>query len=243
MQRIANQPAYVLHSRAYRETSLLLDIFSRDFGRTALVARGARRPKSRSRNVLQPFRPLLLSWSSRGELGTLTGSEQVAAPPMLQGEPLYCGLYISELMIRFLHRGDPHPELFERYRSTLAGLSVSDTVQPLLRVFEKQLLETVGYGLMLEQESGSGRPVRAEALYQYRPGLGPVRISSGDEKHPELLSGEALLALQAEKIERHHQSALRRLMRDVIAFHLGEKPLRSQGLFRDLNSQKSTRSG
>ena len=114
MVRIQQQPAYVLHPRAYRETSLILEVLSRDHGRVAMVARGAKRPKSKWRNLLQPFRPLLISWSARGELGTLTSAEQVAAPPSLAGEALFCGMYVNELLTRLLHRGDPHAEVFER---------------------------------------------------------------------------------------------------------------------------------
>jgi DNA repair protein RecO (recombination protein O) len=107
--RISLQPAYILHSRPYRESSLLLEAMGREHGRIGLVARGARGARSRWKNMLQPFRPLLLSWTQRGELGTLTGADQVASPPALAGESLFCGLYANELMIRFLQRSDPHP--------------------------------------------------------------------------------------------------------------------------------------
>ena len=123
MPRVLQQPAYVLHARAYRENSLLLETLTREHGRAAMVARGAKGAKSKWRNLLQPFRPLLVSWSGRGELGTLTGADQVAAPPRLHGEALYCGLYLNELLIRLLHRGDPHPEVFERYRAALSELA------------------------------------------------------------------------------------------------------------------------
>lgn len=234
--RVQQQPAYVLHSRPYRESSLLLEALSRDHGRVALVARGARARKSKLRGLLQPFRPLLISWTSRGELGTLTAAEQVAAPPELPGEALYCGLYLDELLVRLLHRGDPHPEVFERYRQVLAELSAGASPQPVLRVFEKNLLEAVGYGLMLEHESGSSRPLRSDAVYQYRPGEGPVRVA-GTSPAGQTISGRALLALRAERLAEADLPELRRLMRRLIGYHLGGKPLASQALFLGLRKQ------
>jgi DNA repair protein RecO (recombination protein O) len=234
--RVQQQPAYVLHARPYRETSLLLEALSRDHGRVALVARGARGQKSRLRSQLQPFRPLLLSWSGRGELGTLTSAEQVAAPPELQGEALYCGLYLNELLVRLLHRGDPHAEVFEGYRQVLAQLSAGVGLQPVLRVFEKNLLEAVGYGLMLEHEYGSDRPLQSDALYHYRPGQGPVRLGR-DAPSGQATSGRALLALRSERLTSVDLPELRRLMRRLIGYHLGGKPLSSQALFLGLRKQ------
>jgi DNA repair protein RecO (recombination protein O) len=237
MPRVLQQPAYVLHARAYRESSLLLEVLSRDHGRTAMVARGARRAKSRLRNTLQPFRPLLLSWSGRGDLGTLTAGEQVAAPPGLQGESLYCGLYLNELLMRLLHRGDPHPEVFERYRQVLGELAAGTAPQGLLRLFEKQLLAAVGYALMLDHEAGSDRPLDGKARYDYRPGQGPVRIGEASASRGLGVSGSALLALRDERIAEEQLPELRRLMRRVIGYHLGDKPLASPALFLGLRKQ------
>lgn len=231
MARVDMQPAYILHSRPYRESSQLLEAWSRDAGRVGLVARGARGPRSRWSSLLQPFRPLLLSWTRRGGLGTLTGAEQVAAPPALRGEALYCGLYLNELLVRLLHRDDPHPEVFERYRATLAGLAADGAVQPALRIFEKHLLEATGFGLLLDQEAG-GEPLRDEAWYEYRPDLGPVRVSDSSSGQDGVVSGRALAALLAEDLDGADLGALRRLMRRVIRYHLGDKPLASEALYR-----------
>lgn len=233
MARIEQQPAYVLHARAYRESSLLLELLSRDHGRTALVARGARGPKSRWRNMLQPFRPLLVGWTARGELGTLTAAEQIAAPPGLHGEALYCGLYLNELLIRLLHRGDPHPEVFERYRAVLAELASRQPVQPLLRVFEKHLLDAVGYGLGLEHEFGSGTPIDDDCWYDYRPDRGAVRVvAPAPGEGTSLVSGAALRALREENFDAESLRQLRGMMRRVFHYHFGDKPLRSAALFR-----------
>lgn len=232
MLRIQQQPAYVLHGRAYRETSLILELLTRDHGRTAVVARGAKSPKSRWRSLLQPFRPLLISYSTRGDLGTLSSAEQVAAPPGLYGEALYCGLYLNELLIRLLHRGDPHAEVFERYRGVLADLAANQPVQPVLRVFEKHLLDAVGYGLVLDQEYQSGANIVDEAWYDYQPDRGPLRAGAERDEAGRLVSGAALRALREENFDPDSLLQLRGLMRRVLRYHLGEKPLRSAALFR-----------
>ena len=152
MGRIQLEPAYVLHSRSFRETSLIVEAFTREYGRVAVVARGVKSARSRRRNILQPFRPLLLSWNQKSDLGTLTGVDQVASPPALQGQALYCGLYLNELLMRLLHRGDPHIEVFERYRQILSELASDASPQPLLRIFEKHLLEAIGYAMLLDRE-------------------------------------------------------------------------------------------
>ena len=128
VDRISTEPAYVLHNRSYRESSLLLETFTLNHGRVGLVARGARGQKSRWKGVLQPFRPLLIGWTRRGELATLTAAEQVAAPPPLRGEALFCGMYVNELMMRFLQRFDAHPGLFKQYRNLLGELVLDDSL-------------------------------------------------------------------------------------------------------------------
>lgn len=232
MPRYQTQPSFVLHARAFRESSLLLEVFSRDHGRCGVVARGARRSKSRWQNLLQPFRPLLLGWSRRGELGTLTAAEQVAAPPPLTGESIYCGLYMNELLVRLLHRDDPHPEVFERYRATLAELAGTGPIQPALRLFEKHLLDATGFGLILDVEAGGQHPVEAEAWYDYRPEQGPIRVSEAASDQRSVVAGRALQSLQSEVLHDEDLPSLRRMMRRVIRHHLGDKPLASDSLYQ-----------
>lgn len=231
------EPAYILHSRPYRETSLILEAMTREQGRQALVARGARGSKSRWKNMLQPFRPLLLSWSQRGEMGTLTAADQVASPPPLVAEPLFCGIYANELLMRFLHRNDPHPGLFDHYRDLLAALAAGGSPQAPLRLFEKHLLVASGFGLVLDREHPGGGPVVAEAWYRYEPESGPVRETRPDTDRDELVSGAALLALQSGEVEPAHQGELKRLMRRVIRHYLGDRPLKSQSLFYESRSK------
>ena len=228
MSRKQMEPAYVLHSRPFRETSLIVEAFTRENGRVAVVARGAKAARSRWRNVLQPFRPLLLSWNQKSDLGTLTAADQVASPPALQGQALYCGLYLNELLMRLLHRGDPHAEVFERYRHLLSELASEAPPQPLLRVFEKQLLEAIGYAMLLEREYGRGDEVQVDRWYDYQPQRGPVAVSGPGKNR---VSGAALLALHAENVQTENLPELRMLMRRVIGYHLGDKPLASLSLF------------
>jgi len=228
MSRIQLEPAYVLHSRSFRETSLIVEAFTREHGRIAVIARGAKSARSRWRNVLQPFRPLLLSWNQKSDLGTLTAVDQVASPPALQSQALYCGLYLNELLMRLLHRGDPHGEVFERYRQVLSELASEASPQPLLRVFEKHLLEAIGYAMLLDREQNGGAEIQAQNWYDYQPQLGPL-LCSGPGKGR--VSGAALLALHAENLEADILPELRMLMRSVIGYHLGDKPLASLSLF------------
>ncbi len=237
MLRVSLEPAYVLHGRPYRETSLLLEVFTRDHGRIGLVARGARSSRSRWKSVLQPFRPLLISWVQRGELGTLTAADQVASPPAAQGQALFCGLYVNEVLLRVLQRSDPHPELFESYRGLLADLATDNNSEPFLRVFEKNLLDALGFGMQLEFESGSNVPIEAAGRYQYVSEQGLVRVSAGQETGKQDagkkgVSGEALIALQSNQVRDRHLPELKRLMRTVLRYHLGDKPLASQALFK-----------
>lgn len=229
--RFSLEPAYILHTRQYRETSLILEAFTREHGKVALVARGARGAKSKWKNMLQPFRPLLLSWNQRGEMGTLTGADQVASPPALAAEALFCGIYANELVMRFLQRSDPHPNLFNRYRQLLTGLAAGEFPQPPLRLFEKHLLEASGFGMQLEREHGSGAALSADAWYQYVPESGPVRREKTSAENSQLVSGAALVALQSGDIGSEHQRELKRLMRRLIAHYLGDRPLKSQSLF------------
>jgi DNA repair protein RecO (recombination protein O) len=228
MGRIQLQPAYVLHGRSFRETSLIVEAFTRDHGRIAVVARGAKSARSRWHNVLQPFRPLLLGWNQKSDLGTLTAADQVASPPALQGQALYCGLYLNELLMRLLHHGDPHLEVFERYRHILSELASEISPQPILRVFEKHLLDAIGYAMLLDREYKSGAPLRSQSWYDYQPECGPVLCSGPGAGR---VSGAALLALHAENLQPANLPELRMLMRAVIGYHLGGRPLASLSLF------------
>lgn len=218
--RIEQQPSYVLHSRPYRETSLLLECLTRDHGRIGVVARGVRGEKSRlQRAQLEPFQPLVLDLMARGELATLTGVEGIGAPQRLSGEAGLAGLYLNELVVRLTGRQDPHPELYEAYARTLRRLADAEPLAWTLRRFERDLLETVGYALQLEYEAESGEPVEEAQLYRYQAEMGPLPCRPGTV---HAVRGSDLLALAGDRMPgTAGLSALRVMMREVIRFHLG----------------------
>lgn len=229
-------PCYFLHLRPYRETSLLADVFSRDHGRLTLVARGARRPASRSAGLYQPMCPLLLAWTQRGEMGTLSGIEAAGTAQPPTGRRLIAGFYLNELLVRLLHRHEAHPELFHAYALALDSLAAGRREEPTLRVFEKQLLLSLGYGLVLDHEADSGRPLDSGAGYFYVRGRGPVRTPSGvGDDIP--VSGAALLALHAETLDDAEQGLeCKRLLRALLADQLDGRPLASRALYRQYST-------
>ncbi|HJV95638.1 MAG TPA: DNA repair protein RecO [Albitalea sp.] len=230
--RVTDEPAFVLHHHDYRETSLLLEAFTRHHGRVGLVAKGVRRARSPLRAVLIPFQPLVIGFSGRGELATLTAAEPLAPAPAFSGESLYCGLYLNELLLRLLHRHDPHERLFRVYGETLARLAAAAPPEAALRIFEKRLLEEIGYGLVLDREVVGQAPLSADLAYRYLPERGPiVAVSADDDGIP--ISGHSLLALAREEFtDAAVLAEAKRLLRALLARQLGTKPLMSRQLFR-----------
>lgn len=229
--RINLQPAYLLHQRPYRDTSALLDMVSRDYGRISLVARGIK--TSRLRGALQPFRPLLISWVGRTELVTLTGCESGGAAQRLAGRVLLSGFYLNELVIRLLHRHDPHPRLFDSYADTLKKLEDPTQEEPALRIFEKHLLQEIGYALILDHRADTGAAVEPDQLYSYQLEQGPL---AHDEMLPRALTlhGRSLLALATEQLnDAQSLRETKRLMRAALGLYLGDKPLHSRKLVAD----------
>lgn len=230
--RVSQEPAYVLHHYDYGETSLLLEMFTRQHGRFGLIAKGARRPRSPLRTSLIPFQPLAVSFSGRGELPTLTAVEPVGNAPVIRGEGLFCGLYLNELLLRLLHRHDPHERLFSSYAQALGRLAAEPKSEATLRIFEKRLLEDIGFGLVLDHDVQDGKTLQAEQRYRYFPERGPVlATTTQDEGIP--MQGASLLALARECLEDGEALAeAKRLMRALLARHLGTKPLTTRDLFQ-----------
>lgn len=224
--RIDQQPAFVLHSRPYRETSLLLECLTREHGRLGVVARGVRRERSRMpRAQLEPFQSLALDLLMRGELATLLGAEPRGLPLRLAGNAGLAGLYLNELVVRLTGRQDPHPALFDAYARTLPRLADPDGMGWTLRRFERDLLEAIGYGLQLEHEAGSGEALAPDATYRYQVEEGPTACAADA---PRALHGRDLLALAGDRRpDAAGLAALRRMMREVIRFHLGGGELRA----------------
>ncbi len=229
--RVNLQPGYVIHSRPYGDSSALLDVFTAEFGRVGLVAKGARKQtrKGSKAGLLQPFIPLLLSFSGGNELKTLRSVESAPGRVELAGERLFSGLYLNELLVRLLHRDDPHPRLFAAYNDTVQQLAHLQMIDVQLRLFELRLLEELGYRLELTIEGATGLPVIPEAFYHYQPGTGLVRRHAGEPSDD--FPGADLLAMARGEIGGHVRQTARTLMREALAAHLGEEPLKSRQLF------------
>jgi DNA repair protein RecO (recombination protein O) len=234
--KVDGQPAYVLHSYPFRETSLIVEVFSRDFGRMALLARGARRPRSAIRGLLMAFQPIEIGWAGKGEVLTLMKAEWQGGQPLLCGEALFCGYYLNELLMHLLPREDAHEQLFAHYTKMLARLAAdpSGKVREAdLRSFEKALLKELGYGLTLNHDS-AGTPILAEAFYTYRMEQGPVRLDC-EEAASQVVIGKTLLDLEAEDFTdprtRYESKAL---MRTLMAYYLAGKELETRKIFKEL---------
>lgn len=230
--RVSQEPAYVLHHYDYGETSLLLEVFTRGHGRLGLIAKGARRNRSPLRSALIPFQPLAVSFSGRGELSTLTAAEPAGNASIIAGEALFCGLYLNELLLRLLHRHDPHERLFLSYAQALGSLGADVKSEAALRVFEKRLLEDIGFGLVLDHDVQDGSPLQPAQSYRYLPERGPIAAVRADDEGI-LIQGGSLLALARDCLEEESVLAeTKRLMRALLARHLGDRPLTTRDLFQ-----------
>lgn len=232
--RQQDEPAFVIHSYPFRETSLIIDVFSRRHGRLAIVARGARRPRSAVRGVLMNFQPLLLSWFGKGEVRTLHSAEWQGGQPYLQGTALMCGFYLNELLLNLLARDDPHDQLFDYYRATLHRLAHETDHAATLRCFEKHLLQELGYALTLEREAGSGKAIQAELCYRYAVEHGAVP-DDGDARIGVPVSGKTLLDMvKDDYADPVTAQQSKQLMRVLLNHHLGGKILHTRELIKDL---------
>ena len=232
--RHQDELAFVLHSHPFRETSLLLDVYSRSHGRLAIVARGARRPRSALRGVLMNFQPLRLSWFGKGEVRTLHSAEWQGGQPYLQGTALMCGFYLNELLINLLARDDAHEQLFDYYRAALYRLANESDHAAALRCFEKHLLQELGYALELETEAGSGKQVLSDACYRYAAERGALP-DDGDARAGLQVLGRTLLAMAADDYtDPVAAQQSKQLMRMLLNHHLGGKILHTRELIKDL---------
>ncbi|MCW9715813.1 DNA repair protein RecO [Avibacterium sp. 21-594] len=224
------QRGFVLHRRAYSETSLLVDLFTEETGRLTVIAKGARTKRSAWKSILQPFTPLLLRWTGKGELKTLTKAEAASLTLPMQPTALYSGFYVNELLMRLLAVETPYPEIFQDYLKCMMGLaSLPDALEPSLRTFEFQLLTAMGYGIDFCHCAGSGEPVDENMTYRYREEKGFIASLIKDNL---TFYGRELLAF--ERREFHDQAVLqaaKRFIRIALKPYLGSKPLKSRELF------------
>lgn len=214
--------SFLLHRRNFRETSLLLDIFSRDYGILRLIAKGAMRGKGGKPGVLQPFSPLNLGWTVRGEPPVLTAAEANGKAFNLSGKALFCGFYLNELLLRLLPEHDPHPGIFSVYAQSLERLQGSERLDESLRFFELALLDEIGYGLLLDHDVDSGDDIREERHYVYYIEHGPVESAPNEQT----IKGSALLGLRDGHLSGPMEiNEAKRLMRRVISHYLGGKQM------------------
>lgn len=227
-QRVLLEPAWLLHHRPWSDSSRILELLTRGHGRVTLFARGVRRSGSPLRAVLQPFVPLAVSWSGRGDGGSLAGAELAGECSPLPPARLMCGFYLNELLLRLLPREESQPDVFDAYSATLAALAGASGEQQSLRLFERQLLEQLGYGLDLAQEAGAGEPIAPDRYYHFRPGHGIVRVVA--EPAPEgSYRGGDLLSLAEGRLETPQAlTGARRLLREALAHCLEGRGLRSR---------------
>ncbi|HEX9396870.1 MAG TPA: DNA repair protein RecO [Burkholderiales bacterium] len=231
-QRADHEAGYVLHTYAYKESSLIVEAFTRRVGRVSLLARGARRPRSAMRGVLLAFHPLRLSWSGAAELRTLAGAEWSGALNPLAGRGLMCGFYLNELLLRLLPREDAHEGLFDFYGEALARLSAKEDHSPVLRTFERRMLAELGYAPLLERDASSGAPVEPDRRYGYEPDRGPVASRNGELA----VSGRTLLDMAADDYTRPQtRDEARLLMRTLIAQRLHGQVLHTRSVLMELN--------
>jgi len=238
--------AYVLHARAYRNTSLIVDVLSREYGRLSLVAKGAKRGNSPVAGKLQPYQLLHLEWGGQNELQTLYKAEaDTRSHQALSGDELYHGFYLNELLMRLLHRHDPHPALFDDYSACLQALVKTEQKDIPLRYFELQLLESLGYAVNLQMEIHTDSPVQKDRNYSYLIEQGPLAIT-GASMGALQVSGETLLVLAEYSLSQdQHRNEAKNLMRAILDHYLGDRPLKARELMqsRKLLRNSTTKRG
>jgi len=239
-RRVLLAPGYILHHRPYRDTSRILEVLVRDHGRLTLFARGVRGPKPRFGGVLQPFDLLLLSFQVGREAGQLTGVESAQSAPPLPAGSLMAGFYLNELLLKLTARHDPVPEVFADYRRALDGLRAGVRAEAVLRVFEKRLLEAVGYGVDLTSEARTGKAIAAEGFYRFEASQGLVPAGEGDA---EAVLGSSLFALQREELGEEGRALedARRVLKLALAERLEGKELTTRRVARAVASRRGSR--
>ncbi len=232
-RRATHEPGYVLHTYPYKETSLIVELFTRHHGRVGLLAKGARRPRSALRGVLLAFHPLHLSWSGSAELGTLVAADWAGGQPALSGIGVMCGFYLNELLLRLLPRDDPHEQLFAAYATGLAQLAAQIDRAAVLRSFERRLLGELGYAPLLERDAASGAPVEPGRRYAYDPERGPLPVNGSAGAWT--VGGQTLLDIARDEYSRETtRDEARRLLRELIAHRLGNQVLHTRAVLAEL---------
>lgn len=237
LRRVQLAPGYILHHRPYRDTSRIFEVVTRDHGRLSLFARGVRGPKAKLASILQPFQMLLLSWTGRGEAAQLTGAESAQAAPPVPAACLMASFYLNELLMKLTTRHDPLPAVFDTYHETLESLRHGAPLERELRVFEKRLLEALGYGLDLDSEALTGKPIEPNEYYHFRPeqGLVPTVADAAGA-----LAGHSLIGLANEHLSSTRElEDSRRVLQAALAQCLEGRPLATRGVARAVARRES----
>jgi DNA repair protein RecO (recombination protein O) len=237
LRRVQLAPGYILHHRPYRDTSRIFEVVTRDHGRLSLFARGVRGPKAKLASILQPFQMLLLSWTGRGEAAQLTGAESAQAAPPVPAPCLMAAFYLNELLMKLTTRHDPLPAVFDTYHETLESLRHGAALERELRVFEKRLLEALGYGLDLDSEALTGKPIEPNEYYHFRPeqGLVPTVADAAGA-----LAGHSLIGLANEHLSSTRElEDSRRVLQAALAQCLEGRPLATRGVARAVARRES----
>ena len=245
--RISDEPAFVLHRYDWSESSLILEVFTREYGRVALVAKGAKRPSSSFRPILLPLQPLRIAFGGDGEIRTLKAAEWTGGQVMPTGDALLSGYYLNELVLRLLARDDPHPGVFDAYAGAVhvLGSEHGDALQPALRAFELVLLREIGLLPVLDLQTPTLAPLTAAQRYSLLPEGGLVQASENDGRAS--LTGEQWQALQRALDNSAPFSAtlrecagvvaeLRPQLRTLLNYHCGVSTLRTRQLMIDLQA-------
>jgi len=230
MNRVEHQQAFILKSQSYKESSVIHQLFSIDYGVVSIISKGSKAKISKVGSVLHPFRKLAVSWVGKSDLKTLTSSEQLGELSTLKGNGLYCGFYVNELILNLLHKFDDHPLLFEAYQQVILHLACNSNIENHLREFEKVLLQEIGYGLQLEYVADSNDPIDSNSDYTYVIGKGVVETSFSSNE--QRISGSTLNNLRDNCLaNRQELNQAKKLMRRLIDFQLDGKILKSRELF------------
>jgi DNA repair protein RecO (recombination protein O) len=243
-RRVSLEPAFLLHHYPWRETSRILELITRAHGRVSVFSRASRRASSSLASALQPFSEILVSWSGRGEAGQLTGAERVRPPAQLVGDRLMSGFYANELLLKLLQRNDPHPALFDAY-AILLGHLVDPQADPTraLRLFEKTLLDELGWGLSLERDARTGGALDPQRSYRYRIDGGPEALD-GVADGTLIFCGASLLSLAREELADSLSLAdARRLLRAALDQCLDGRPLRTREVLVEMRAHGAKADG
>ncbi len=227
--------AYILHTRPYKNTSLLVDAFCKHNGRLSFVVKGAKRPNSPMQGLIEPFNSLFLVWGGRGELKNLYKAEPVPPSINLKGEHLYAGFYVNELIMYLLHKDEAHSELFLCYQNCLTTLSTTDDTASTLRYFELELLTELGYGVNFNHDARTGEDIDTNRMYQYDFDLG-ISEYRGDDPSVLKMSGSTLIALEQKALSSEQQKTeAKKLLRRILEFYLEGRPIKAREFFMHKN--------